>query len=600
MDSFLKDFGLDNKWYKELRDSLPTLSAAILAVLLTRKAVRYIYAYTRLQKIRNVEINRLKDAKTSWKRSVLTKITEAESERIVSMKFNDLSNSLRQGRLTALEVLRAFQRKAAVEDERFNFIAEPLDSSVAEDLARKLDSIPVSKRNNLHLFGIPVTVKESEMLAGYCSNMGVTSLLGSTAASDNPRVKVLKDFGAIPFIRTNVPQALLSYSCENPIYGRTVNPWNTSRDCGGSSGGEAAAIACGASVLGIGSDIGGSLRIPSAWTGITALKPTAGRLSAMGLLSVNSGQTCVKPTAGPMASTVDALIRAMRVFSTKEMFDKDASVPRQSFDNEELISERPLTIGLIEYDGLNSVSTACQRALKVAADVLTANGHRVISYQLRDNTMCTTRYFPKAILSDGGHRLNQLLWGDLVCSDMKMMMRILSLPPVVKKLLNFIFYRVLPEHLSASLKMAEGVESVGKWFELTQLLQDYRSKVMEDWSNEGIDAVLAPAMPVPAIPLKDAPLVKSVIAYGTPWNVLNFPSGVVPVCNVTAEDTAADASQFKAIDFMQTILKKGLKGSEGLPVGVQLISLPNCEERCLRLMKEVESAVNFKPLTAYQ
>ena len=92
----------------------------------------------------------------------------------------------------------------------------------------------------------------------------------------------MRELGAIPFCLTNIPQTMLSYACSNPVYGCTTNPFDSQRTPGGSSGGEACLIAQGGSILGIGSDVGGSLRIPAHFCGITALKPTTGRLCERG------------------------------------------------------------------------------------------------------------------------------------------------------------------------------------------------------------------------------------------------------------------------------------------------------------------------------
>ena len=92
----------------------------------------------------------------------------------------------------------------------------------------------------------------------------------------------MKALGAIPFCITNIPQTMLSYACSNPVYGCTTNPHDSQRTPGGSSGGEACLIAQGGSILGLGSDVGGSLRIPAHFCGITALKPTQGRLCERG------------------------------------------------------------------------------------------------------------------------------------------------------------------------------------------------------------------------------------------------------------------------------------------------------------------------------
>jgi len=95
-------------------------------------------------------------------------------------------------------------------------------------------------------------------------------------------VQYLIDSGAIPFVKTNIPQTMFAFECSNPLWGRTTNPYNDKYTCGGSSGGEAALLAMDGSAAGIGTDIGGSLRIPAAYCGIYSLKPAGGRISYLG------------------------------------------------------------------------------------------------------------------------------------------------------------------------------------------------------------------------------------------------------------------------------------------------------------------------------
>lgn len=112
--------------------------------------------------------------------------------------------------------------------------------------------------------------------------VGVPGSIRAPSARDAELVRILKHLGAVPFCRTNLPQTCLSFDCSNPIFGQTLNPHDLNRSPGGSSGGEGALIGGGGSVLGFGSDLGGSVRIPALFCGITSLKPTAGRIPSSG------------------------------------------------------------------------------------------------------------------------------------------------------------------------------------------------------------------------------------------------------------------------------------------------------------------------------
>ena len=123
----------------------------------------------------------------------------------------------------------------------------------------------------------------------------------------------LRTAGAIPIAKTNLPQLMIFTETDNPLYGRTNNPWNLERSCGGSSGGEGAVIAAGASPLGLGNDIGGSLRVPAAFCGITSIRPTAGRTPDHCAHGLPVGQTAIVSQVGPMARCVEDLVIGLRV-----------------------------------------------------------------------------------------------------------------------------------------------------------------------------------------------------------------------------------------------------------------------------------------------
>ena len=122
--------------------------------------------------------------------------------------------------------------------------------------------------------------------------------------ADGEAVQMLRAAGAIPFCRTNAPQTNLSYGCSNPIFGATLHPMDASRTPGGSSGGEAALQALGGSILGLGTDIGGSVRVPAAFCGICGFKPGSGRITKKGYFSVLAGQSGVFAAIGPMSPQV--------------------------------------------------------------------------------------------------------------------------------------------------------------------------------------------------------------------------------------------------------------------------------------------------------
>ena len=179
------------------------------------------------------------------------------------------------------------------------------------------------------LHGLPVSIKECFSIEGQDTTIGCGKRCGKPAAADAVIATVLRRQGAVVYARTNVPQTMLSYECSNPVYGQTLNPYDPARGPGGSSGGEGALIGSHGSLLGIGSDIGGSCRIPAAFSGCCGFKPTAGRLSSMGAVPGTPGQEAIKSTAGPMAREVDGLVLLLRaLLGDGHMHALDPTVPQ--------------------------------------------------------------------------------------------------------------------------------------------------------------------------------------------------------------------------------------------------------------------------------
>jgi Asp-tRNA(Asn)/Glu-tRNA(Gln) amidotransferase A subunit family amidase len=155
--------------------------------------------------------------------------------------------------------------------------------SEALDKAKEHDEYQQRTSNTLGpLHGIPFTLKDTYDVKNYDSSLGISALAKNPAKESSVLHETLTRLGAILLAKTNVPQALLSFECNNPVFGVTMNPWVNGYTCGGSSGGEAVVLARDASALGFGSDIGGSLRIPAGWSGIYSLKPTRGRFTSRG------------------------------------------------------------------------------------------------------------------------------------------------------------------------------------------------------------------------------------------------------------------------------------------------------------------------------
>ena len=187
------------------------------------------------------------------------------------------------------------------------------------------------------LHGVPLSIKSSMEVAGLRWEAGTKLRAGIVAERDAPLVARLRQAGAIILGVTNAPELLMAWETDNLLYGRTNSPWDVTRTPGGSSGGEAAAIAAGMSAGGVGSDGGGSIREPAHFCGICGLKPTPGRIPATGHFPESVGPFALLGVVGPMARNMEDLKILFEVMQGPDDGDPSAApVPLRWPDTDEL------------------------------------------------------------------------------------------------------------------------------------------------------------------------------------------------------------------------------------------------------------------------
>ncbi|XP_018431093.1 PREDICTED: fatty-acid amide hydrolase 1-like [Nanorana parkeri] len=213
--------------------------------------------------------------------------------RILDLTLVELAKELKDGALPPETALYVYVEKALEVHKDLNCVTVFLSDCEAQlgKLRERGERGP--------LYGVPVSIKEHAGYKGHPSTCGVPQYLDAVEEEDSVVVKVLKKQGAIVFAKTNVPQTLICIETSNPIYGETVNPHNRAKACAGSTGGEGALIGGRGSILGIGTDIGGSIRLPSSFCGIAGFKPSPARLSLRGVRPCVDGMTAGEWTRRP-------------------------------------------------------------------------------------------------------------------------------------------------------------------------------------------------------------------------------------------------------------------------------------------------------------
>ncbi|RMC08634.1 hypothetical protein DUI87_14882 [Hirundo rustica rustica] len=453
---------------------------------------------------------------------------------IVSLPLPELSKKLRDGSLPPDHVFYAYVGKALQIATETNCITEYLQESETQVRKAKL-----MEKQGL-LYGVPVSIKDSIDCQGHDSTLGFIKNLNKPAAEDSVVVQVLKKQGAIPFVKTNVPQSLISYDCKNLLFGQTRNPLLYTRTPGGSSGGEGALVGGGGSILGIGTDVGGSLRFPAAFCGICAIKPTGKRLSKRGIMSGVVGQKAVAAGVGPLAKDVESLALCLRALLSEDMFSLDSTVPPLPFNEEVYSSTNPLRIGYYETDFFTMPSPAMRRAVRETKQLLEEAGHTLVPFELTNVDHVIFNYCVRGMFADGGSSF-------------------------VKKF------------------------TVDEVWSLHNEIEDFCHQFIAQWKKLNLDVMLCPMLG-PALGIGYPAKLSVAVSYTMLYNALDFPAGVVPVTLVTDEDEE-QLKGYKGYyqDWWDRTLAKAFRGSVGMPVAVQCVALPWQEELCLRFMKEVET-----------
>jgi Asp-tRNA(Asn)/Glu-tRNA(Gln) amidotransferase A subunit family amidase len=408
--------------------------------------------------------------------------------------------------------------------------------------ARMMDS---SKAERGALYGLPVTVKSSIATTGYKCEIGSLIHKGDMPAEDAVAVARLRAAGALILGTTNCPEFLMAYETDNLLYGRTSNPWDFERSPGGSSGGESCAIAAGMSAAGLGSDSGGSVRVPAHFTGICALKPTPGRFPSRGHLPPNVGPFSILGAIGPMARTVADLSLLFRTLGGEDPYDP--SSPPQTLHEPALDDLRADTIGFFEDDGLVPVTDETRSAVNAAAEALRDAGFRVEPFH------------PRAL-----EQLRKLWWKFFVqCGAM------FYEPAIAGKRyqLSPIFVEFLG--IAASAPPLTATDLLNAWAELDLL----RVKTLEEMSAYPV--LLCPVASIPAfrhgerkwtvqgrqVEYLDA------VRYTQWFNCLAAPAAVIPID----------------------------RSPQGLPIGVQIVARPFEDEIALGVAGIVDREFGYRP-----
>jgi fatty acid amide hydrolase len=430
------------------------------------------------------------------------------------------------------------------------------------------------------LAGLPFTVKESFDVAGTPTTLGLTARAGHKAETDAHHVARLRQAGAILLGKTNVSLLVMGNESANPLYGRTNNPWNPDRAPGGSSGGEAALIAAGGSPLGLGTDIGGSVRLPANACGIHAIKPTSNRLPMPGNTPLYAGQEAIVVQPGPLARHVADLDLAIRFLCS----ETQPGLPPP-------VSTKGIRVAFYTDNGILSAAPALQRAVREAATALEARGVHVEEWQPPEMPEAWSAYLG-ILMADGSASARRMAEKSALTPSIRRIFLSGAFPRwllagTAAPLLNGIGQR----HMGRVMR-GMGHISANRYWLLLDWRTQYRRRFLQALKRGGFHAILCPPDALPALPHGHADYLADALSYSAVYNLLGMPAGVVAATRVQpGEETVRPRSA----DWVERSARQAEDNSTGLPVGVQVVAHHWREDIVLALMHVLEEHFRASP-----
>ncbi|TGO36840.1 hypothetical protein BHYA_0113g00130 [Botrytis hyacinthi] len=471
---------------------------------------------------------------------------------------------LKNGVFTVEQVTIAFCKRAAIAHQLTNCLTE-IFFFAAIERAKTLDLQYASSKSTGKplppLFGLPISLKDSFDVARYDTSTGLGCYVNSHASENSALAAMLLDLGAILYCKTNLPQSIMTGDSHNNIFGRTLNPRNKSLTAGGSTGGEGALLALRGSILGVGTDIGGSMRVPAVCNGIYGFRPSVGLIPHGGVRDLTPhGTDGVKSTVGPMATSLrdcELLLKSILQADTWKYDSTAISIPWL-----DVKPAHKLRVGIAQNDGVFTPSPPVRRIFKQVIESLSENNDfEIIAINLPDVTSIYQDFISYMTLSGSDHYLEQ-------------------------------FERTgepaIPSLAKTGLLSVPGTTLQG-FFELNDRRVQIAKTYFKLFRDNNLDVILMPPAAHTAVPLD----CWSRVAYTCLWNYLDYPAIVIPVDQVQDTDLADDLSNAKFGPDDEQIYKlyTGPELYKDAPICVQLIGYRYKDEALLKAAAMLDSII---------
>ena len=458
---------------------------------------------------------------------------------LTTYSASKLAELIRNNVVSSEEVVKSHISRIKEVNPKLNAVVVLTEKS-ALNSAREADSLTQKSKSLPPLHGVPVTIKDAFEVAGVISTGGTLGRKDYVPNIDATSVKRLKQAGAIILGKTNLPEISMGFESSNLVYGTANNPFDVKRIPGGSSGGEASIIAAGGSPFGIGSDAGGSIRWPAHCCGIVGMKPTTGRAPRTGHWPAFSGIFSLVTQIGPMARSVEDIALTLPLLSGPD--GVDPTVMPIPLNDPAKVKLSDINIAFHTDNGLATPIDEIQNAVNNAAGILET---KVKSIEQRT---------PEAL------KMSASLHSQIMGADAGETARVI--------LKNAGSNAMDPNLLSRINMMSEKPAYLPDFLDTLVELEEYRSQLLQFMERTNTDVMIGPAAPVPA------PL------HGHGYD--GFPEN-------------GSYSHAYNLAGWPALVMRGGTSKEGLPVGIQVISKPWCEEKVIAVALELEKNLETFP-----
>lgn len=543
------------------------------------------------------EIRRIRDEKVEkFLKEHQNRVSKERIHEIISLDASNLLKKIREKEVSVVEALLAYAIRAGTVGRDYGWITDvDFEKALkqAEEYQKLIDEDNESEIKKYPLFGLPVSVKDQMSMVGITNTAGYTMLGKAVSDFDSMIVQVMRRKGAIPFVHTNVPQGYLAMDSCNHLWGMCNNPWNPKKIAGGSSGGEGGLVGARCSVVGLGSDIGGSIRIPSVLCGCYGFKPTSNRISKHGGVGLDgkpyNGFQGFVSSWGPICrSADDVILMARNLFGE---FSEDPYINNKPFDENLFnsgVENRNVKIGYYFETRLNEATPSIAKAVGEVADNLQKQGYEVVKFQFEQF---------EEFISVG----LELIFN---CGARDLIIETLDGEPLYYYYdnLNFLWTKprwfilllskvcsVLGEKRASYFLSTLRKFSKTEFLEKTRRFLQLRSEFISFMRKENIQALISPVLPVPCV------------SHGTAneypfFNEFNFLPNMadLPACTIPLYLNNDTNFSSKFNDRAARLFEREAKESLNVPIGIQVAALPMHDELALRLMKNIASMYEFE------